>query len=468
LAPGAYVASTYLNNGFASMAGTSMASPMVAAAAVLVHQALDLEGESAIADESHILSILKATGVSIVDSGYGQDNVNHTGLTFKRLDVYAALQSILGGAFTPPPNQSPPSSYLSPNAAFVTSLYQVVLGRDVDPAGLSTWVDRLNAGMSRMQLVTMLWNSAEHRALQVVADYQAFLHRAPGASEVAQWVNTFQAGASEDQVADAFLHSQEYLWSQPSNAGFVQKLFNDILGRSADPAGLASWTSVLDRGIVSRSQLADLVLHSNERNVNEIGDYYQQFLGRAASAAEKQTWATLVDQGYLSLPSVAAAFLASQEFYNRAPNSNGLSLGEQSLNPPPDDTSNGGYLPFTTDFASHSHAFDGWEDDDPSRFGELAAPNSPSNEFAARQNAYPWADPSGSISLRIGSSQTASPANGDAVSPDSAPADRAQPADDDQAQFFDRDELDLQDEIDLALLAEIRALQQAVDEALGR
>lgn len=461
LAPGAYVTSTYLNNGFASMAGTSMASPMVAAAAVLVHQALDLKGESSITDESDILSILKSTGVSIVDSGYGQDNVNHTGLTFKRLDVYAALQSILGGSFTPPPNQSPPSNYLSPNAAFVSSLYQAVLGRGVDPAGLSTWVDRLNAGMSRMQLVTLLWNSAEHRARQVVEDYQAFLHRAPGASEVAQWVSVFQAGASEDQVADAFLHSQEYLWSQPSNAAFVQKLFNDILGRSADPAGLASWTSVLDRGIVSRSQLADLVLHSNERNVNEIGDYYQQFLGRSAGAAEKQSWATLVDQGYLTLPSVAAAFLASQEFYDRAPNSNGLSLGEQSLAPPPDGASNGGYLPFTTDFASHSHAFDGW-DDEPSQFSDFAAPNSPSNEFAARQNAYPWANPLGSISFRVGSSQTVGAASGEAASRDLTPAD------DEQALFFDQDELDLQDEIDLALLAEIRALQQAVDEALGQ
>jgi hypothetical protein len=461
LAPGAYVTSTYLNNGFASMAGTSMASPMVAAAAVLVHQALDLTGHAVLGDESHILSILKATGVSIVDSGYGQDNVNHTGLTFKRLDVYAALSSILGGNFTPPPNQSPPSYQLTPNAAFVSALYQAVLGRQVDPAGLSAWVDRLNAGMSRMQLVTLLWNSAEHRARQVVEDYQTFLHRNPGPSEVAQWVGTFMAGASEDQVANAFLHSQEYLWSQAANSSFVQKLFHDILGRPADPVGLASWTAALDQGIVGRSQLADLVLHSNERNLNEIGDYYQQFLGRGASLAEKQSWATLIAQGYLGLPSVAAAFLASQEFYNRAPSSSGLALDAESLDPPPDDTSNGGYLPFTSDFASHSRAFDGLNDDDPSRFGDLAAPNSLSNPFAPRQDAYPWADPSGSISLHIGSSQTAEAA--------STPADQEQPAadDDERIGLFEED-FDLQDEADLALLAEIRVLQQAVNKALGR
>ncbi|HUY92593.1 MAG TPA: S8 family serine peptidase [Pirellulales bacterium] len=471
LAPGAYVTSTYLNNSYASMAGTSMASPMVAAAAALVHEALDLKGESSLANESNILSILKATGVSIVDGAYGQDNVNHTWLTFKRLDVYAALESVLGANYTPPSqspgNYTPPVSHLSPNAAFVASLYESILGRQVDTAGLVAWVDRLNAGMSRQQLIDFLWTSAEHRARQVAEDYQAFLHRAASPGEIAQWVTAFQAGVSEDQVADAFLHSPEYLWSDASNSAFVQKLFNDILGRAADPSGLATWTSALDRGVVSRGQLADLVLHSNERNVDEIGGYYQQFLGRSAGAGEKQSWATLVDGGWLSLPSAAQALLASQEFYDRAAGASGLGLGNLSLEPSNDaGVGGGGFAPTSGDFASYSQVFDGWGEEDASGFGAFAPLNANLTPFLARQDAYPSSDPSGSLSLSMGSSQTANPSAAHPTSTKPALADlESWAADDEPFGEFSQDDLDPQDEADLALLAEIRDLQQAADAA---
>ncbi len=475
LAPGAYVTSTYLNNSFASMAGTSMASPMVAAAAALIHQALDLKGQGSLATESNILSIMKATGVSIVDGAYGQDNVNHTWLTFKRLDVYAALESILGANFTPPPNQSPPPApATNPNEAFVASLYQEVLGRNVDPGGMVSWVHALQAGMSRLQLVDVLWSSAEHRAMQIVQDYQTFLQRAPGAEEVNHWVGVFLAGASETDVANAFLHSSEYLYSNPSNAGFVQRLFRDVLGRSADPAGLATLTSFLDSGQISRVQLADFVLHSNEHDTNVIGQYYQQFLGREASMPEKQAWATLVEHRYLTFQNVAEAFLASDEFYRRAGSAGnsaimGLSLNDMSLNPPGGDTSNNGYLPFTPDFESHARAFDGWDTGE--GLGNLEVPLREDHIPLPIHGPieYPWTNPSGSIALKIGSSQVAEgPAQPEGAQPQGAkPAPKAEKEserEDHQAGLFDMEGLDAQDEADLALLAEIESLHLRVEE----
>jgi subtilisin family serine protease len=94
LAPGALITSTYLNNGTKAMAGTSMATPMVAGAAVLLHQALDATGQSALAQQDYILSLLQNNSAAIVDANHGRDNVTHTGLTFRRLDVSAALDAI--------------------------------------------------------------------------------------------------------------------------------------------------------------------------------------------------------------------------------------------------------------------------------------------------------------------------------------------------------------------------------------
>lgn len=472
LAPGAYVTSTYLNDSYASMAGTSMASPMVAAAAALVHEALDQKGEGSAANESNILAILKATGVSIVDGAYGQDNVNHTWLTFKRLDVYSALETVLGANYSPPsqsPGNNAPSGHLSPNAAFVASLYESILGRQVDPTGLVAWVDRLNAGMSRQQLIDFLWTSAEHRASEVAEDYQAFLHRAASSGEIAQWVAAIQAGASEDLVTDAFLHSQEYLWSDASNSAFVQKLFHDILGRSADPSGLTTWTSALDRGVVSRSELADLVLHSNERNVDEIGGYYQQFLGRAAGAGEKQTWAALVDEGFLSLPTVAQALLGSQEFFDRAAGASGLALGRMSLEPT-HDASNGGLATANGDLDSRSLIFDNWAEQDASNAGAPAASNAGLPAVFGRQEADSSPTPAGGLSSAIGSLPAAGSFAVRPIQARQALADSEQtPAEGEPFAEFSQDDFDSQDEADLALLAEIRELQQqAANSAAGR
>jgi subtilisin family serine protease len=101
LAPGAMVTTLALKNGTQSLAGTSIATPFITGAAVILHQELDALGEHSLATENSILSIMQATGKTIVDSGTNA-NVRPTGLTFKRLDLYAAVQSIAGNTSTAP------------------------------------------------------------------------------------------------------------------------------------------------------------------------------------------------------------------------------------------------------------------------------------------------------------------------------------------------------------------------------
>ena len=92
MAPGAMITSTYLNNTFQAMAGTSMASPVAAGAAVILHQAMDAKHLAA--NEDTILSIMKQTGVNVFDGDDENDNVTNTGLTFKRLDLGAAVAAL--------------------------------------------------------------------------------------------------------------------------------------------------------------------------------------------------------------------------------------------------------------------------------------------------------------------------------------------------------------------------------------
>jgi subtilisin family serine protease len=110
LAPGAMITSTYLGGKYQSMAGTSMASPVIAGAAAILHQALDAAGKSNLATEDGILSIMKSTGVRVVDGDDENDNVVNTGLAFQRINMAAALQAV-GSAPTQPqqPSNSAPT-----------------------------------------------------------------------------------------------------------------------------------------------------------------------------------------------------------------------------------------------------------------------------------------------------------------------------------------------------------------------
>jgi subtilisin family serine protease len=320
LAPGAFITSTYLNGGFATMAGTSMSTPVVVGAAIDIMQALHAAGKDAQATPQGILSIMQSTGVSIVDQGHGQDNVTHTGATYKRLDLLSAIQAIVGATSPPPaqnPPAAPPSSGADPTAAYVDAIYHVVFGRAADPAGLNTWTHNLQTGLARYDFVRMLWDSAEHRAQQVAADYQEFLHRSASAADINHWVGVFETGASETAVAGAFMYSNEYLYSHADNAGFVQEVFQDLLGRQADAGSQNSLVAALNAGM-PRSQLVASVLHSPERTAHLIEQYYGQYLGRSGGPAEVQNWSTLISAGLFDFESVAELFLSSDEYFNSA------------------------------------------------------------------------------------------------------------------------------------------------------
>jgi uncharacterized protein (TIGR03118 family) len=82
-----------------------------------------------------------------------------------------------------------------------------------------------------------------------------------------------------------------------ANARLVDQLYQDILGRQAEPAALAAGTALLDQG-VTRTQLAAAIENSPEHLGGLVQNAYQQFLHRAAEPAAVTSAVAFLQQGH--------------------------------------------------------------------------------------------------------------------------------------------------------------------------
>lgn len=318
LAPGAFIQSTYLNHTYASMAGTSMAAPVAAASAALIHQALDAAGQGHLANQDYILNLMKTTGVTVVDGDDENDNVTNTGLSFKRIDLMAAISSIAVA----------PSQFDQPAAeAFVSSLYLDILERPAESTGLNAWTGMMATGSSRANIVEALWNSAEHRAMQINEYYSTFLNRGPSSGELSNWINLMQSGVEESLVMRTFASSQEFSQLYVNDSNFVNALYSKVLGRAASSGEQQYWADDLASG-TSRFEIVQTFFNSTERMLNDVDAAYQNTLNRAADAGGRQFWLNDLRSHATTLGAMSKAMLSSDEYFSTAQSAGNASAGQ--------------------------------------------------------------------------------------------------------------------------------------------
>lgn len=87
--------------------------------------------------------------------------------------------------------------------------------------------------------------------------YEAAFARGPDSGGLAFWENALQTGVGLPAVADAFVASPEFQqrYGALDTQQFVDRLYLNVLGREADPAGEAFWTNVIDNGGADRGDV---------------------------------------------------------------------------------------------------------------------------------------------------------------------------------------------------------------------
>lgn len=98
--------------------------------------------------------------------------------------------------------------------------------------------------------------------MKIAGLYAAFFGRAPDAAGLAYWQAQMQGGGTLHDIAKAFSGNSSFQthFGGLDNAGYVAALYTNMLGGVGDTAGMAYWTSHLNSGAVSRTDLAaDLI-----------------------------------------------------------------------------------------------------------------------------------------------------------------------------------------------------------------
>lgn len=160
---------------------------------------------------------------------------------------------------------------------FLTNLYREVLGRNPDTSGFQHWLAFLqnnggqggNGGQSspavRQQLIQAFLNSQEYKTHFVDCVFDLFLGRHADKGGERFFVKMLDSGAREQDVLVALLSSQEYFaHNGHTNQAFVDNLYQNLLGRQADPTSEQAWVSALNSKQFTRQQVVEAFLDSPE------------------------------------------------------------------------------------------------------------------------------------------------------------------------------------------------------------
>jgi streptogramin lyase len=100
-----------------------------------------------------------------------------------------------------------------------------------------------------------------------------------------------------------------------ANAVFVNTVYEQLLGRSADPGGLNAWVNWLSSG-ASRAQIVAGIEASREYLTRVVDNLYATLLGRPAEPAGEAGFVAGLANG-MTLESVKAIFLGSPEYFQK-------------------------------------------------------------------------------------------------------------------------------------------------------
>jgi hypothetical protein len=158
--------------------------------------------------------------------------------------------------------------------------------------------------------------------------YQQVLGRDPDQVGMGGWMQHIQQGGSVVPTVFGFFHSNEFMNRHMDDDDFLRICYQVFMDRDPDPSGFAAFRSDLRTGLLTRDNILDIFMDSEEFAAHAsflppltpmqdfMTNLYVRILGRGPDSAGMQAWIAQLQQMHQALP-IIQAFLASPEFQSR-------------------------------------------------------------------------------------------------------------------------------------------------------
>lgn len=204
------------------------------------------------------------------------------GADFAGIDQFTYRAVSSGGSSSPVTVQL--ESY---EASIVDKVYQQVLGRAADSAGLQFWTAQIESGQPYGNVAQGIFESDEHLDPIIEQYYQQFLLRQADPSGLAHWDQVWKQFGGPEEVIAGMISSPEFFQaSGGTNSGWVSALYERLLNRTADAQGLQYWTNLLNQHQLTEQQVVLQFEDSKENDALLVTGFYQEYLQRNPTTQE--------------------------------------------------------------------------------------------------------------------------------------------------------------------------------------
>lgn len=180
--------------------------------------------------------------------------------------------------------------------AIIQNIYTSELGRAADPGGLEFYIGELQKGKTADQVRAEISASTEGMAFDarnpadvVSALYQQELGRSADPGGLAAYTEALQSGTSAERIREILNASNE---GRQADMAAVQRAYRDQLGREADPGGLNNYLSLIQQGY-TQADIENMLNQSEEGRIFDeqtLKSGYQSVLGRTPDASGMGFW----------------------------------------------------------------------------------------------------------------------------------------------------------------------------------
>jgi uncharacterized delta-60 repeat protein len=206
----------------------------------------------------------------------------------------------------------------SPSDRFVIQVYQALVQSPTDSADVARWSRMLDQCGHRDPVVQMIENSRPYWTKVVQDLYNSLLGRPADRAGLDAFVNFLGNGGRAEQAAAIIAGSSEYFQKRGggTNQGFLDALYQDALHRAVDANGRDFFERALAGG-ATPGQVATSIFTSPEYYQGLVQNSYQRFLHRPAEPSSLNSFVNALQQGMRG-EQVLAAILGSEEYLANA------------------------------------------------------------------------------------------------------------------------------------------------------